>query len=545
MKPCLLFTLCLLGATSLRAQTPVNPTYIATDLGTLGGTESIAYGINDAGQIVGYSYTTGNSAQHATLFSPGGTPTDLGTLGGSYSSAYAINDAGQIVGTSATTGNSAQHATLFNPSGTPTDLGTLGGSSSAAYAINDAGQIVGYSFLTGNSNVHATRFTPGGSPTDLGTLGGSSSIAYGINDVGQIVGLSDLTGNSVSHAALFNPGSTPADLGTLGGSFSEAHGINDAGQIVGLSNTSGNSVFHAARFNSDGPPTDLGTLGGTSSFAYAINDAGQIVGSSYTIGNNFFHGFLYSGGVMSDVNNLIQPGSGVTNISMNDFGNSINDWGQIVAHGIVSGQTHAVLLNPVDPLTSVSGTGRNTKFVSGMGYDKFTATTNPGDLGTTVDLLGGTTGSGGSVAGADGGFGLNRDVEVTFTGADNSGLASDIVNIEGTFSDWIVLSLTYDESLFGDDVALGWFDSDSGEWTLAVNGNTGEDNTPTFIDGAYDADFDFHLGYYGVDAATHTVWAVVNHNSDFAAVQAVPEPGTCALVGVGLAALLLRRRCAA
>jgi probable HAF family extracellular repeat protein len=55
--------------------------YTVTDLGTLGGTFSFAQSINDAGQVVGWSATTGDAAIHATLWS-GGTITDLGTLGG-------------------------------------------------------------------------------------------------------------------------------------------------------------------------------------------------------------------------------------------------------------------------------------------------------------------------------------------------------------------------------------------------------------------------------------------------------------------------------
>src|SRR4051812_38604835 len=64
-----------------------------TDIGTLGGTNSQASGINGAGQVVGYSDTAAGT-QHAFITGPSGVGMrDLGTLGGSYSIAYGINDA--------------------------------------------------------------------------------------------------------------------------------------------------------------------------------------------------------------------------------------------------------------------------------------------------------------------------------------------------------------------------------------------------------------------------------------------------------------------
>ena len=84
--------------------------------------------------------------------------------------------------------------------------------------------------------------------------------------------------------------------------------------------------------------TDLGTLGGTFSFGQSINNLGQVTGDANTAARQR-HAFLYSNGQMIDLNNVIDPGLGVTLIN----GMGINDQGQIVAN---SG-TRAFLLTPV------------------------------------------------------------------------------------------------------------------------------------------------------------------------------------------------------
>jgi probable HAF family extracellular repeat protein len=198
----------------------------------------------------------------------GTMPTALGGLGGTFSSANGINDAGQIVGTSNTTGDATNQPVIWKGT-TPTALSLLGGKNGQAYGINNAGQVVGYSYLTGNFAAHAT-FWNGTTPTDLGILPlpsgalpnpGASSQAYGINNVGQVVGWSNTTTLAIQHATLWNIGSnTVIDLGTLGGTISYANGINDAGQVVGTSTLSpGSSVQHATIWNG-GAILDLNTL---------------------------------------------------------------------------------------------------------------------------------------------------------------------------------------------------------------------------------------------------------------------------------------------
>src|SRR2546422_44480 len=84
------------------------------NLGTLGGTDSLGSGINDAGQVPGSSSRTGDAAPHASRYTgtpgSGGAMVDLGTLGGTFSSGLAINGIGQVAGWSYKTGDAATHA---------------------------------------------------------------------------------------------------------------------------------------------------------------------------------------------------------------------------------------------------------------------------------------------------------------------------------------------------------------------------------------------------------------------------------------------------
>ena len=58
------------------------PTPTAIDLGTLGGTSSVAAAVNARGQVVGDSATAGDVEGHAFSWTEAGGMIDLGTLGG-------------------------------------------------------------------------------------------------------------------------------------------------------------------------------------------------------------------------------------------------------------------------------------------------------------------------------------------------------------------------------------------------------------------------------------------------------------------------------
>ena len=257
-----------------------------TDLGTLGGSYSSAYSINDSNQVVGSSYTTGDTSNHATLWN-GTSKTDLGGIGTPAfgSVAYSVNNAGQIVGVSSFSelGTVYSHATLWQ-AGTVIDLDTLGGPNSTATAINANGTIVGSASLVLNTAVHATKWV-NASPQDLGTLGGRDSLARGLNDAGQVVGQSDAVGGGF-RAVLWS-GNSLIDLGTLGGTSSTAADINNLGWIVGASNLAGNAASHATLWRGTVAidmnqlvDSSVGQAGWVMVDAFSINDSGSITGTA-------------------------------------------------------------------------------------------------------------------------------------------------------------------------------------------------------------------------------------------------------------------------
>ena len=148
------------------------------DLGTLGGSYSVAHGINNAGQVVGWSYLHGTSLPtHAFLYSGGGM-TDLGTLGGSSSMGDDINNEGQIVGYSQLPGNNRIAAFLYS-GGTMIDLNsflapTSGWQLEEAYAINDLGQVVGYGTIAGETHAFLLDTTP--EPSSAALLGAGATL---------------------------------------------------------------------------------------------------------------------------------------------------------------------------------------------------------------------------------------------------------------------------------------------------------------------------------------------------------------------------------
>lgn len=192
-----------------------------------------AFGINAHGVVVGQSSpnATGGNGARAVVWN-GTTATDLGTLGGQQSSAQDINDAGQVVGNSLLPDGSVR-ATLWQ-NGTVTNLGS-GANFSYATAINNKGQIVGAS--TGPNNPRAYLWYEG-TMTNLGSIGGGDAVANDINEAGVVVGEYNILPSNTPRGFVYYLGQM-YDLTDLlhpsshGWVVDLAQAINDRGEIAG------------------------------------------------------------------------------------------------------------------------------------------------------------------------------------------------------------------------------------------------------------------------------------------------------------------------
>lgn len=209
-----------------------------TNLGHLGGGVTYANDINDAGQVVGASYTnqgtplTGPLA-HAYVWQ-NNVMTDLGVLPGlDDSGAAAINSNGVIVGSSSHTDPDTYEITsgsFIYQNGTMTAL-PVPSQESYAGDINDSGVVVGSMRAPGGvSNFHAYVYKDG-FVTNLNSLipsGSDLHLAYAraVSNAGEIVGTA-FDSRGFYHAFLL----TPVPPGTV------VLEIGDASVVEGNSGT--------------------------------------------------------------------------------------------------------------------------------------------------------------------------------------------------------------------------------------------------------------------------------------------------------------------
>jgi len=156
--------------------------------------DTLASAVNNKGFIVGSGSVVGSAlTQHALLWTPNQSVEDLGTLGGLDSNAFGINALNLIVGSSLTSAGET-HPFLWSRINGMQDLGLLSGfHACVATAINNQSEVVGTCFpLHPKDLPHAFVWTPSGGMQDLnnlvsGIVSGTLAEATAINSAGQIV----------------------------------------------------------------------------------------------------------------------------------------------------------------------------------------------------------------------------------------------------------------------------------------------------------------------------------------------------------------------
>lgn len=209
--------------------------------------------------------------------------------------------------------------------------------SANAVGMTSSGALVG-NVSTPSGNNHAIVWNANGAWVDLNSLaGGYANIqAVAVNAAGRVVGSAD-------GRAFVYDGSSISLLRTPASTSSRAEAISSNNRITGSQSMDGN--VRAFVTDSLGVVSDLGTLGGLNSTGLGVNALGQVVGWSQRA-NGTQTAFLYSNGVMSDINAMLtQSGSWVIQSAL-----AINESGIILASAMNGlGHTHTVLLNPEVP----------------------------------------------------------------------------------------------------------------------------------------------------------------------------------------------------
>ncbi len=297
------------------------------DLGTLGGNTSYAVGINDSGEVVGFSYLADNVTTHAFTWTAAGGMVDLGRpFGYTSTEGWCINSAGNLAGDAIqaggrrvpffwsptggfrtlppNAGDFRNYAFGINDSdkvtgqqygngsaggvvhayywaadtGTKRDLPTLpNGLHTVGNDINNRDQITGAASIPNNGGVfHAFLWTKKAGTRDIGGVAGQTySVGRSINDKGEVAGF----GGNSAVAFYWSRASGMVLLQTLGGTQSAGFGINSNGAMTGFTANAGGAIHAVIWPDKTSAPQDLGTLpGGTNSYGQAINGAGQVVG---------------------------------------------------------------------------------------------------------------------------------------------------------------------------------------------------------------------------------------------------------------------------
>ena len=235
-------------------------------------------------------------------------------LGITSSIAEGVNDAGIICGAAVKSGVGYQgfvydlNTSVWTP--LPSQAVTSGWS--WAVSINSVSTVCGFRSLDDGGSLTnpktAFKWTANGGFVELGLIDRNTTEGYDINEANVVTGRMGI-GNG-TRPFLWIDGEV-INLGSLAEMETVPSALNNLNQVVGRSRVplKGAPIgTNHAFFWSDGAMIDVGTLPGHNlSSANDISDDGLVLGGSSILGVGGTHrGFLWHGGVIRDINDLVK-----------------------------------------------------------------------------------------------------------------------------------------------------------------------------------------------------------------------------------------------
>jgi probable HAF family extracellular repeat protein len=362
-------TLTGLALLSLGGGSALAAKWTITDLGVLGagnGDDTVAWSINNLGQVVGRGrvlINTNSAARARVVMWANGVQVDLGQDASSSLTSAKINNAGLVAI------NDGNWQPRFWRAGVLAPLPMLaGGIYGGIHGLNSKGKIVGWS----DSPIGGVSVIwQGGAVSSTGLPGGPDAWAVAINDLDALA----VSRAARGHLSYILAGGSTNYLNVAGmtsDGYTAVKDLNNAGHSCGVYNfnVSQSAGTHAFLWTG-GLVTPLPEYPAGGSDTVAMNNLGHVVGYAQRAPYDA-PAVLWRDGAMTSLNELPEVlAAGWSSITARD----INDQDQICGHGYHGGVLRAFLLSPVtapSPFSLTiarSGTNVTVSFPTETGFN--------------------------------------------------------------------------------------------------------------------------------------------------------------------------------
>jgi len=501
------------------------------------------------------TYTNGKPVATSIL---GGTLLANNTSG-SATSTGAVTVGGASASGTPTLGGSGTISGAVTISGTTT-VGTITGGNIGTAGILSLSRTAGAALTIANGAIYAWDHTAGNAAGSAGT----SFDQLNINGVGGTAVISS-TASTGSQLQLLFAASTDFTNsfwdanqtwniitgGVTGSNFFDASNIRykiGAGALSGSNAVGGQGSFTTSVDSGNLVLTWTALLGSADFKFNAPNDALTLNVLRRADNGTGANIVLTNSG--TNASPTITVTSGTANVNASYTGGAFNGTANVFVSAINTGTFATGQAATVEATPS---TGGNTSAITvnvgeatAVANSSFTgATLFVGESDGTTPLASRTTVNSVAIASEidnnidNAGYDIAMRWRTKVIGYDIAPMFSDVVNVQTTDTLY-VLRMYYDPAITGSleqSLFLGKH-AGAGLWSAAGNEIAFDKQSDFSFDGG-DGFTIADLGRWGIDSGSNFVWAVVNGSGDFAV---IPEPTSLALLGLGAAALLGRRR---